>query len=95
MIVSAMAGSVDEASRFAKLALRLLDRRGDFDEMTPRVYLGVYAFVHPDLNPLRDSLEPLLRSHRMHILSGDVEVRFIFSFLSSWARFSGPLSALT
>ena len=31
----------------------------------------------------------------MHIRSGDVEVRFIFSFLSSWARFSVPFSALT
>jgi predicted ATPase len=63
---------IAEATRFAKLALILLDRF-DANEYLPRVYASVFGCIHSWTQPIGECLEPLLRAHRVGLRTGDIE----------------------
>jgi hypothetical protein len=42
-------------------------------EFLPRVYAAFYGCIYPWKKPIRETLEPLLRAHRVGIQTGDVE----------------------
>ena len=65
-------GDVERATRFAELALTLLDRFGVM-EYIPRVYAAVYGCIHAWTKPIHTALEPLLHAHRIGMQIGDAE----------------------
>jgi len=69
---------IDAANRFAGLSLKLLEFFGSV-EYIPRVYAAVYGVIHPWKNPIRESLEPLLRAHRIGLQTGDLEFAHLCS----------------
>jgi hypothetical protein len=69
---------VDSAVRYGQLGLKLLDSYGAL-EYLPRVYAAYYGVVHGWRYPVRDSLEPLLRAHRVGLQTGDHEFAYICS----------------
>jgi hypothetical protein len=77
--------------RSGQLALKLLDVV-KCRELTSRTYTSVYGFLSPYKEPLRDTLKPLEDAYRLNILTGDVEVRILFSsFAYRWCYFLLPI----
>ena len=64
--------NVEKATRFADLALILLDRYAMMEYM-PRVHAAVYGCVHAWTKPIQTALEPLLHAHRVGMQIGDAE----------------------
>lgn len=67
-------GNVNECYRYGQVALRLLDKFPG-NEFLARTYGSVYGLVFPAKDPLRNSLQPLLKGHRTGLMTGDIEVR--------------------
>ena len=83
---------VDEAYRYAQLALRLQEKF-DAREWVPRTHVIVYGAVTPFVEPVRNALDPLLEAHHAGLLSGDIEVRSSLLIVLSWLHFSSCLVA--
>lgn len=72
-VLSAM-HQLDEANRFADLALRLVEKFQSM-EWLPRVYAAVYGFAKPWKSTYASALEPLQHSFHSGLEQGDIVVR--------------------
>ncbi|KAG7374607.1 multi-sensor signal transduction multi-kinase [Nitzschia inconspicua] len=68
----AFSGRGEEAQRFGKLALDLVDRF-EANSFRSRVFGLVYGCIQPAVQPWRNSLKMLREGHELGLLSGDVE----------------------
>jgi predicted ATPase len=82
---------VDSAVRYGQLGLKLLDSYGAL-EYLPRVYAAYYGVVHGWRYPIRDSLEPLLRAHRVGLQTGDHEFAYTCSNCYCYLALSGGVT---
>ena len=62
-------GQIDEAYRFAQLAMRFL-KEVEVKNYLPRVYVVVFGTVFIWKRPLRTSLEPLRQAHQVGLQTG-------------------------
>lgn len=65
-------GEVDVAIRLGRLSVIMLDKFQS-REWIPRVYSACYGLCFSYCDPMRDNLKPLLVSHRVGLVSGDIE----------------------
>ncbi|KAL7572879.1 hypothetical protein ACA910_004531 [Epithemia clementina (nom. ined.)] len=72
MVCIGLYNNVQKATRFADLALVMLDRFGVM-EYLPRVHAAVYGCIHSWTKPIRTAFEPLLHAHRIGMQLGDAE----------------------
>lgn len=88
-------GNVDEAIRFGNLGMAVLERYNIL-EYAPRVYAAYYGCVWCWKFPLKDSMEPLLRAHRIGIQTGDSEFAVLCADLYLMNALEGgvPLDAI-
>ena len=72
--------------RYGQLALKVLDRFGA-KEWLPRVYAGVFGFIHGWVLPMKTALEPLLQSVQVALDTGDIEFAGLNAHLHSFMMF--------
>lgn len=72
-LCSAYQGKVEEAYRYSRLSLKLLEEHGA-EEWLARVYGFAYGMVYPLKHPFRDTVEPLRVAHRKSLVLGDIHV---------------------
>jgi histidine kinase len=72
--------------RYGQLALKVLDRFGA-KEWLPRVYAGVFGFIHGWVLPMKTALEPLLQSVQVALETGDIEFAGLNAHLHSFMMF--------
>jgi predicted ATPase len=65
-------GHGEEAQRFGKLSLALVDRF-EANSFRSRVYGLVYGLIQPAVQPWKDSLDKLNEGHELGMMTGDVE----------------------
>eukprot|EP00977_Amphora_coffeiformis_P016260 scaffold4976_cov161-Amphora_coffeaeformis.AAC.6 len=82
MLCLAACDDCDEAHRFAKLSLILLDQFKSL-EYLPRVYAAVYGCVFPWIRPIKEVVQPLLKAHLVGLETGDIEFAGLCSNLST------------
>jgi hypothetical protein len=79
---------IEDANRFGQLALRLLSMY-KMDEYLPRVYAAVYGVIETRGKPLKETFEPLMKAHKVGLLTGDTEFAAlnanIYCFYKMWA----------
>ncbi|KAL3918679.1 MAG: hypothetical protein SGILL_004124 [Bacillariaceae sp.] len=76
----AFCGHGNEAQRFGKVALDLVDRF-DASSFRSRVYGLVYGLINPAVHPWRDSLDFLKQGHELGMLTGDAEFAMLNAHL--------------
>jgi histidine kinase len=72
--------NVEEAFRFGNLGMELLNKY-KVVEYLPRVYAGFYGCIYAWKKPVHETLEPLLRAHRIGLQTGDIEFSTLCSNL--------------
>lgn len=68
----AFSGKGEEAQRYGKLALDLVERF-EANSYRSRVYGLVYGCIQPAVQPWRNSLKKLKEGHKLGLVTGDVE----------------------
>lgn len=76
MLLCGGLGDIKEGCRFGKLALKLLER---YNEQKTQVLLLAHSFVVHWQSPVQDQIDPLLRAHKLGMVSGDVVNAFLCS----------------
>lgn len=70
--------NLDDAYRFGKLSVDLLDMYGATEYM-PRAYAAFYGVIYPWKDKITDTREPLLRAHRLGLQTGDLAFGYLCS----------------
>ncbi|KAI2502357.1 PFAM Protein kinase domain [Fragilaria crotonensis] len=71
-VILAASGEVDEGFRYAGLAMQMLDSVSD--QSKAEVLFVLHAFLYHWKNPLRQSLDPLMKSYDIAMSTGSIEV---------------------
>jgi predicted ATPase len=69
-------GDIKEGHRFGKLALQLLEQCNDHES---RVVLLAHSVIVDWQSPIQESIDPILRSHKVGMARGDVVNVFLCS----------------
>lgn len=70
---------LQEAQRMGKLGMRMLERFGDQNELSPRVIFISTGFLAHLKSPLHDLLNPLLKAYKLGLKTGDLAYGMIAS----------------
>ncbi len=76
MLLCGRMGDIKEGHRFGKLALKLLEQCNDHES---RVVLLAHSFIVHWQSPIQESIDPILRSHKVWMPRGDVVNAFLCS----------------
>ena len=76
---------VEEATRYGHLALQILERLPS--SVASRTLCSVWADAMPHKIAYRKCLEPIIESHRLGMLTGDIETALIAAFVHSAVTF--------
>jgi predicted ATPase len=71
-VILAASGEVDEGFRYAGLAMQMLDSVSD--QSKAEVLFVLHAYLYHWKNPLRQSLDPLIKSYDIAMSTGSIEV---------------------
>ena len=76
MLLCGRMGDIKEGHRFGKLALKLLEQYNDHES---RVVLLAHSFIIHWQSPIQESIDPILRAHKVGMAAGDVVNAFLCS----------------
>lgn len=80
MLCIVASNDFESALRFANLSLAVLEKFKSI-EYLPRVSAAIYACIMPWIQPLKESMEPLLKAYQVGLETGDLEFSALCSNL--------------